>query len=262
MTGPHPLGRRVGGHQLGMRRLQIDELAHQHVVLDVGDLGIVEHVIPVVVVLQRRRAARRPSSAGSVTGSIQASVEVADFADSVLTMFEYSSRTSSATPRTLVDPAPHGQTGPTCRDRPGEGSGSHRAHGRDRRECGSPTSSCRSARHHRARQTSRRRPTRCRARSRPRSRAPAVPATATPTAAAARDQTRPPAGAGCSCRPRERRPAASSVAGRTASSPQRRCAGARSPRDILRLLRTNAPKPRSFSHLVTAPLSARFRSPS
>ncbi len=35
-----------------MLRLEGNELAHQRVVLDVGDLRIVEHVVPVVVVLE------------------------------------------------------------------------------------------------------------------------------------------------------------------------------------------------------------------
>ena len=47
----HRLGRRVGRLQLGEPVLELAELAHQLVVLDVGDLGVVEHVVAVAVML-------------------------------------------------------------------------------------------------------------------------------------------------------------------------------------------------------------------
>ena len=45
------LGRRVGRLELRVLLLDRPKLAHQRVVLAVGDLGIVEHVVPVVVVV-------------------------------------------------------------------------------------------------------------------------------------------------------------------------------------------------------------------
>ena len=50
----HALGGRVGGEQLGVRALELVQLAQQLVVLDVGDLGRVEDVVAVVVVLDLR----------------------------------------------------------------------------------------------------------------------------------------------------------------------------------------------------------------
>src|SRR5690606_32527744 len=47
--GAHPLRRRVGGHQLGVGRLQPLELAHQAVVGGVGDRGPIEDVVAVIV---------------------------------------------------------------------------------------------------------------------------------------------------------------------------------------------------------------------
>ena len=46
---PHPLGRRVGGHELGVPRLQLLEPPVQGVVGPVGDLGRPFHVVEVVV---------------------------------------------------------------------------------------------------------------------------------------------------------------------------------------------------------------------
>jgi hypothetical protein len=48
---PHLARRRVGYHEVGVLGLEGAQLAHQCVVLAVGDLGIVQPVISVVVVL-------------------------------------------------------------------------------------------------------------------------------------------------------------------------------------------------------------------
>ena len=48
-----PLCGRIGRQQLRMLRLERPELGHQRVVDLVTDIGIVEHVVPVVVVLDR-----------------------------------------------------------------------------------------------------------------------------------------------------------------------------------------------------------------
>src|SRR5437763_17144086 len=50
--GPDPLGGRVGADQLRMVPLDSPQLVEQRVVLIVSDLGVVEHVVAVVVVLQ------------------------------------------------------------------------------------------------------------------------------------------------------------------------------------------------------------------
>ena len=46
------LRRGVGGHESGMLRLQAPQLFHQEIVLGVGDLGVVEHVVAIVVVIE------------------------------------------------------------------------------------------------------------------------------------------------------------------------------------------------------------------
>ncbi len=51
---PDALGRRVGRDQLGMGRLQLDEAAHEPVVLGVADDRLGEHVVAVVVVVYFR----------------------------------------------------------------------------------------------------------------------------------------------------------------------------------------------------------------
>ena len=60
----HPLGRRVGCAQLGVGLLELAQLGEQRVVDVVADLGVVEDVVAVIVVLDRlaqlRRALRRP----------------------------------------------------------------------------------------------------------------------------------------------------------------------------------------------------------
>ena len=68
----NPLGRRIRCHELRMLGLQCLELAHHSVVLDVRDLRVVQHVVPVVVMtdlLAKRRSLlcllrrRQPSTA-------------------------------------------------------------------------------------------------------------------------------------------------------------------------------------------------------
>ena len=64
----HPLGRRVRRKKLGVRGLEVAQLVEQSVVLIVGDLGIVEDVVAIVVVLEelaelgRARGRRHPST--------------------------------------------------------------------------------------------------------------------------------------------------------------------------------------------------------
>jgi hypothetical protein len=66
---PHPLSRRLGDDQLRVRRLQLAQLVEQRVVLVVADLGIVEDVVAMVVMLdlaaQLVRARRRTGGAHS-----------------------------------------------------------------------------------------------------------------------------------------------------------------------------------------------------
>ncbi len=54
------LRRGVGGLQLGVRRLEVDELAEEPVVLGVGDLRGVEHVVLARVVLELGAQRLRP----------------------------------------------------------------------------------------------------------------------------------------------------------------------------------------------------------
>ena len=49
--GAHSLGGRIGGNELRVLRFECLQLAHEPVELGVRDLGLVEDVIPVVVVL-------------------------------------------------------------------------------------------------------------------------------------------------------------------------------------------------------------------
>ena len=49
----HPLGRRLGCDEIGPRGFELHELTHEGVVLRVGDLGIVEDVVAVRVVVDR-----------------------------------------------------------------------------------------------------------------------------------------------------------------------------------------------------------------
>ena len=51
--GAHALGGRVGRAQLGVLRLEVAQLVQQRVVVGVRDLGVVEDVVAVVVVLER-----------------------------------------------------------------------------------------------------------------------------------------------------------------------------------------------------------------
>ena len=57
---PHALGGRVRGAQLGVRGLQIPQLVEELVVLGVRDLGVVEYVVAVVVVLDQAAQLGRP----------------------------------------------------------------------------------------------------------------------------------------------------------------------------------------------------------
>ena len=50
--GAHPLRRRVGGDELGMVTLERAQLVQQRVIDVVADLGVVEHVVAVVVVVE------------------------------------------------------------------------------------------------------------------------------------------------------------------------------------------------------------------
>ncbi len=49
--GADPLGRALRGDQLGEALLQLHELADERIVVGVRDLGVVEHVVPVTVVV-------------------------------------------------------------------------------------------------------------------------------------------------------------------------------------------------------------------
>jgi hypothetical protein len=49
----HPLGRRVRRRQTGVVRLELGQLPHQHVVVVVADLGAVQHVVAVVMVVDQ-----------------------------------------------------------------------------------------------------------------------------------------------------------------------------------------------------------------
>jgi len=48
----HPLGRRIRCTEVGAGCFELTQFGDQSVVLRVRDLGIVEHVVPVVVVLE------------------------------------------------------------------------------------------------------------------------------------------------------------------------------------------------------------------
>ena len=50
----HTLGGGVGGEKLGVFRLQFLQFPHQLIVFGVGNLGAVEHVVAVVVVVDFR----------------------------------------------------------------------------------------------------------------------------------------------------------------------------------------------------------------
>jgi hypothetical protein len=58
--GANPEARRVGRDQFRVIGLDRPQLAHQRVVLGVGDLGAVEHVVPLVVMIDERAQLGRP----------------------------------------------------------------------------------------------------------------------------------------------------------------------------------------------------------
>src|SRR5688572_28277425 len=56
----HPLGGTVRGDEIREGGLEVTQLAHERVVLDVGDLGTRLHVIEIVVMVDRLAQLREP----------------------------------------------------------------------------------------------------------------------------------------------------------------------------------------------------------